>query len=610
MRRLPFVFSCPRGPLGGALGALRLPYFIGAAASLPARQRGDALYTKQGAPQEGGPLLSQSRTSTLFISAARGAPQSTSQEAPCGEGAPSCCCREPPASSNSSWGQKAPELFDGGPLAPSGVSQRPAGAEGTTLAAGVGPCGGPVVDIGTLVAAAERAAARGCGCCPFYWQQTAAAVAAAAYNLTWHAGGHGALFRGPLLGAPPPQIALPLVRPLLRLNVRLSAAIGTAADEASGDPPWGPQVALRPLPDMGRPEAPVSSFGAPRGPQGALIQMLELCRETVGALLEAVRCALRGASRHEGGPQGGIMGAPLSVRELAAIAAAFRGPRRALLLLYNIETPRGPPGGPLEGPPGPPYSVSGALTSSSGDVCGACTQGKGPLWGPPGAPHIAAWGRELLDLYQETIGGLLLLALGAPQRPRLPPGALTGSLWRPLNRVPWVGRGGGPTGTAGAQDLLLRDRISLPGLLQLLAAFEGPVGGPRGAPLDGSLAPPTVRDGGAPNGAPIPHLGAPLALLHLLERQIWTAQGDWGAPMEAPIRQTNGPPPISAVAARQQQQQRQQQQEQAAEGIEVERLVFAAAVLAEARAAGGPPKGPQGPFFLVSPKQRIQRSTL
>ncbi|OEH80384.1 hypothetical protein cyc_02964 [Cyclospora cayetanensis] len=536
----------------------------------------------------GPPISNSPSAAALYTTAVGSDTHEELQGAPGDDRPPSCCCYCWSCAVPDSLSDPPELLASGGPsrlltsprisaeaknhsAAPRMLSGRAAQA--------VGP---PAVDIMLLVSAAERAAARGCSSCPYFWGQTAAAAAAASFNFTWG-------FEFPLVGLPPPHIALPLVRPLLRTNIRLSTAIGALADELGASPSYNRSrtpaaYAFQSHADgCNEPGLLFKGSGDPTVHQsGPLVEMLQLSHRTLSALLAALRCALRGPSRHGGCLYTGLRGAPFSVRELVAVAGGFEDLRKGLLLLCDMRAAQGPETHCLEGPPkAPPAACEGRDSSKSlgGSGDENC---KEDCLHTGASPCMPEWGLQLRGIYQEVVGAVLLLSLGDPQRPRLPPEALTGSLWEALNRVCWVGRGGAPTGLVKARSLLLGGRISLQGLLQLLAAFKGPT--------EGLMAGAFSEEKCLHGRPPIPHLGTPLALVHLLEKQIWESQGDWGAPVRAPIIRQTGCFGSSAEV--------QQQQEDAEEGVEVERLVFAASVLAGARAAGGPTKGPQGPFFL------------
>ncbi|CDJ61258.1 hypothetical protein, conserved [Eimeria maxima] len=502
-------------------------------------------------------------------------------------------------------------------------STGPIGAPGGPSSHTNGAPGGPSVEIRHIVAAADAATARGCPCCPLFWAQTAAAAAAASFQLTWELAAPGAPRGGPRLEAPPPHVALPFLRPLLRATARLSVAIRTAALATEAAPAPATSAV-----DMGisvgvagggnsiitSNETWAPTCGECQGlPQGtitvsSLLEMLLLCEQMLWGLLEALRCSLRGLSRHQGAPQGPPGGPPLSFREIAAIAGIFRCLAPALQQLQGIEaTGGGPPEGPLR-----EYETTRRRLVLRGDPASAFTAAAGDPSGTPPErpPTIAAWAQELHGLYREVVGAVLLHALGAPQRPRLPPGALSfGLFWGPLDREK---KGGAPTGLSDSSGLLLRASIPLASLLHILAAFQqgpetrlrAPLG--RGPPSDlGREGPPAARE-------PLPSSRAPRALLQLLERIIWDTQGDWGCSPGSPILRKGCLPAVAAAADMQQQrqllQQWQEQQHDDAATTEVERLVFAAAVLADARAEGGPPKGTQGPFFLVRLKEQLEGS--
>ncbi|KAL8446036.1 hypothetical protein Emag_004888 [Eimeria magna] len=572
------------------------------------------------------------RGGALIRSIGQGRGASSTAEAVCRTRAPARCCRDPRGSSDE-WRGPLSQVARNGRFAQLQCSPQKSlrfaadGAEqdgGTPLVVSGSGVEGlpskpetPAVLLPALVAAAEEAAAQGCGCCPIYWQGVASAAATADFTLSWGISGP---LQGPAKGLVGgvclSHVALPLLRPLLRLVVRLSAATEAAADDLLPllGPPgtreataaaaaWVEEEKRISLSEYKESTEDVGD-GAQAFPQEsaeALVRLLLLCRATLGALIEALRCALRGLSRHTGGSQGGpLLGTPLSVRELSCVAGSFRGPRKALSLLYRLKGAGAPSSlqsqWPSLGAAGSPLSQRWTERASFSKIPSTLRAGfRGSLSGahmcePPAS--IALWGQELLVMYQEAIGGTLLLSLGAPQRARLPEGALTGSLWGPLNSASWKGSLRAPTGRAGAQGLILKNSLTLSGMLQLIAAFEAPlVGFKRTASRAGS---PSGQ--GPPLGVPIPSLKPPYALLQLLERQIWEAQGYWGPPMEAVRRPRKGS--CLSAAAKEQQRQKQQQQQDQAESVEVEKLIFAASALAEARAAEGPIKGQRGPFFL------------
>ncbi|KAL8428577.1 hypothetical protein ACSSS7_007167 [Eimeria intestinalis] len=572
------------------------------------------------APQRG---PSEMPDGSYGLDQGRGA--SSAAEAACRAGTPPCCCRGSSAPTDE-WGgpysQGERSARDAQHFPPSDAQQ----ARGPPLmlagsaADGHHPnLGAPTVLLPALIAAAERAAARGCECCPTYWQRVAAAAAAVDFNLSWGPSGplQGSA-QGLVGGVCLSHVALPLLRPLLRLVVRLSAAIEAAAENSRAlwwalDTNQPTAIAAAAAAAAGlKDQKPTGNVGdaaqaLPEESVEALVGLLLLCRTTLGALIETLRCALRGLSRHAAGPQGSpLLGAPLSVRELSCVAGSFRGPQKALSLLHRLRAAGACRSLQSQGVQGRPLGAAGSSshqrwTRGPPFTDAAFTWGKNIQVSPSGArlcesaASVALWGQELRVMFQEAIGGTLLLSLGASQRARLPEGALMGSLWGPLSSASWKGGlGGAPTGKAGAHGLLLKNSLTLSGLLQLIAAFEAPLAGL----VSGSFAAWGPTEQGAPplSAPPFPSLGPPHALLELLERQIWEAQGYWGPPVDA-VRRPRKRTFLSA-AALQQQQQKQQQQQDAAESAEVEKLVFAATALAEARAAEGPPKGQRGPFFL------------